>query len=152
MTNPECWTDEFLKYDYIGAPWWYAENNVGNGGFSLRSANLIKFLQDHKDEYPVTTNADDDLLCRSYRPRLEQEGFKWAPEELAHQFAFERVRKAPKSFGFHGTFNWPLVLNDDQMMERLMILQKDPYAKKTGMLSELYRVLAGEPAIQTLVA
>jgi hypothetical protein len=21
IVNPECWSDEFLKYDYIGAPW-----------------------------------------------------------------------------------------------------------------------------------
>src|SRR5262249_57014048 len=37
--NADAWTDEFLAYDYIGAPWqWYSpETRVGNGGFSLPS-------------------------------------------------------------------------------------------------------------------
>jgi hypothetical protein len=25
ILNPEAWTDEFLKYDYVGAPWWYED-------------------------------------------------------------------------------------------------------------------------------
>lgn len=32
--------DEFLKYDYIGAPWPHLGNRVGNGGFSLRSKDF----------------------------------------------------------------------------------------------------------------
>ena len=38
------WRDEFLEYDYIGAPWNVpagSRNNIGNGGFSLRR----KFLE-----------------------------------------------------------------------------------------------------------
>ena len=37
--------NDFLKWDYIGAPWPYHqndnENGVGNGGFSLRSKNIM---------------------------------------------------------------------------------------------------------------
>ena len=63
IVNPHLWDNEFLNYDYIGAPWpnnkkWknrfskYDEkvssniirnfnlNNIGNGGFSLRSKNF----------------------------------------------------------------------------------------------------------------
>lgn len=29
--------NEFIEYDYIGAPWPHQQNKVGNGGFSLRS-------------------------------------------------------------------------------------------------------------------
>ena len=42
VINPNLWTDQFLKYDYIGAPWshtipYYGQKyRVGNGGFSLR--------------------------------------------------------------------------------------------------------------------
>ena len=56
ILNPDAWTDEFLKYDYIGAPWlvdnWSVEKFdfpkelmgklvVGNGGFSLRSKKFL---------------------------------------------------------------------------------------------------------------
>lgn len=26
ILNPKAWMDEFLEYDYIGAPWWYTDN------------------------------------------------------------------------------------------------------------------------------
>ena len=48
VINPHLWRDEFLDYDYIGAPWGTGSergrwpNRIGNGGFSLRSQ---KFLQ-----------------------------------------------------------------------------------------------------------
>ena len=42
--NKEKWTDQYLKYDYIGAPW--QDRAVGNGGFSLRSNKLIDALTD----------------------------------------------------------------------------------------------------------
>src|SRR5216117_3260560 len=33
VTDPSMWRDEFLQYDFIGAPWWYKDGkNVGNGG------------------------------------------------------------------------------------------------------------------------
>ena len=51
--NFEMWTDDFLKYDYIGAPWTWAPHPnkhgicrinkcVGNGGFSIRSKRLLE--------------------------------------------------------------------------------------------------------------
>jgi len=38
------WRDEFLEYDYIGAPWPQFDDGrrVGNGGFSLRSSQLLR--------------------------------------------------------------------------------------------------------------
>ena len=52
VLNPEFWTDEFLSYDYIGAPWpSYLEfgpaegQQVGNGGFSLRSKRLLEVVK-----------------------------------------------------------------------------------------------------------
>ena len=39
VLNAGAWTDDFLKYDYIGAPW--PNRRVGNGGFSLRSKKLM---------------------------------------------------------------------------------------------------------------
>src|SRR5688572_15957019 len=43
VLNGDCWTDEFYKWDFIGAKWLYKDSrNVGNGGFSLRSRKLQK--------------------------------------------------------------------------------------------------------------
>ena len=46
ILNPEAWTDEFLNYDYIGAPLLVdGVQLVGNGGFSIRSKKLLRLVQ-----------------------------------------------------------------------------------------------------------
>jgi len=108
IINPLAWSDEFLKYDYIGAPWWRDETtNVGNGGFSIRSKRLMQYLDN-----PVSFSdrwegfhPEDDMICRKYRDELERNGFRFAPENLAAKFSWEGNPKYPKyngSFGFHG--------------------------------------------------
>src|SRR5689334_1212631 len=137
ISDPEMWSDEFFKYDYIGAPWWYKDGkNVGNGGFSFVSTALKKYIYDRRGDFPVTTNLDDDLLCRKYRLTLENAGFKWAPERLAHQFAFECCRPSPDSrhFGFHAMFNWPAVLTKERLGERLNIAMKSEYIRNGYMM------------------
>lgn len=106
IVNPDAWTDEFLQYDYIGAPWWYNDRlNVGNGGFSLRSKRLIDICAQYSfDQYMP----EDDVISRRYRHDLEKMGLKWAPEELAARFSWEGNAKYPRyngSFGFHGKSN-----------------------------------------------
>lgn len=131
------WRDDFRNYDYIGAPWWYTDGlNVGNGGFSWVSTKLKKYLHAHMDEYPCWNASDDDLLCRKYRPRLEQAGFNWAPEDVAHDFAFECCRPSPLShhFGFHAMFNWPYVLPVERLAERVLLASQSPYIKNGYMM------------------
>jgi len=112
-----AWTDEFLDYDYIGAPWfWYdPPRNVGNGGFSLRSVELMKATGGFVPGFP-----EDERLCRGvYRNHLEPLGFKWAPAVVASKFSFERVQALPKkTFGFHGMFNWPYLLSREALASR----------------------------------
>jgi Protein of unknown function (DUF5672) len=130
--DPEMWHDENMRYDYIGSPWWYKDGrNVGNGGFSLRSTRLARYLSDHRDEFPCTTNIDDDLLCRHYRPRLCDRGFVWAPQKLAEDFSFELMRPSDSSrhFGFHGMFNWHAVLNQDEIMQRAEVAYRSDYIR-----------------------
>jgi hypothetical protein len=128
IVDPEMWDDEFYRYDYIGAPWWYKDNrNVGNGGFSLRSTRLMRYLRDNRDKFPCTTALDDDLLCRKYRPQLEDIGFVWAPEPVANQFAFECVPAKGSTFGFHALHNFGLVLDHDRLLERCRIAMKSSY-------------------------
>lgn len=112
------WTDEFLKYDYIGAPWpWESEgHNVGNGGFSLRSRKLLDACQDPlislTKEEPV---AEDNIIGKTQRKYLEQQyGIQIAPTNIAQQFSFELGEYKP-SFGFHGLWNVFNLMTDADM-------------------------------------
>lgn len=139
IIDPEMWKSEFLEYDYIGSPWGYKnEHNVGNGGFSLRSKALLNYLDGHKHKVPINSPFADDLVCRKYRDVLELEGFCWASEPLAHDFAFERCRPSPKSrhFGFHGMFNWPIVFPPDELKMRMELASKSPYVRRCSMWQE----------------
>lgn len=128
VTHPSAWTDEFLQYDYIGAPWgWYNDNyNVGNSGFTLMSRNLMEFIATHEDEFPIR-HPHDHTLCREYQKKLPQ--FKWAPSELAWKFAFERTTMYPldQVFGFHGIFNFPFIMGVEGIRKRLELAAKEPY-------------------------
>lgn len=135
IVDPGMWRDAYLQYDYIGAPWWYKDGkNVGNGGFSLRSTRLMRYLRDNRDRFPCTTALDDDLLCRGYRPALEEVGFVWAPQDVAQDFAFECVRpdKTARHFGFHACFNFGIVLDHDQLLERARLMNKSAYIKNSS--------------------
>ncbi len=105
IINPDAWTDEFLQYDYIGAPWWYNDGmNVGNGGFSIRSKRLMEMIKSLPQ--PIKTHPEDECIGRTYRPHLEQLGMTYAPEEVAERFSWECNTKHPRykgAFGFHGT-------------------------------------------------
>lgn len=106
VVNHKAWSDEFLKYDYIGATWWYKDNmNVGNGGFSLRSKKLLKELSIMQLK---TTHPEDDVISRQVRKQLELKGIIFPPEEVANRFSIEAYgcpapsNKYNGQFGFHG--------------------------------------------------
>lgn len=139
IADVSMWRDEFLNYDFIGAPWWYKDGkNVGNSGFCLKSTRLARYIAARRDKFPCTTSLEDDLLCRKYRHDLEKAGFTWAPEALAHEFAFEctRIGSNP-AFGFHAMFNWPEVLDKTRMTERIEIALRSPYIRDSYMLKAL---------------
>lgn len=134
IVEPDMWRDEYLKYDYIGAPWWYKDGmNVGNGGFCLRSTRLMRFVHKHRAAFPCVTSADDDLYCRKYRPTLQEAGFVWAPESVAFDFAFECVRPdtSARHFGFHATFNFGYGCggDDHRLLERAEIMSRSTYIR-----------------------
>lgn len=113
ILNPNAWTREFLKYDYIGAPLWVEDKLVvGNGGFSIRSKRLLELVQ-NDDNIQLGTRAEhkyaeneDWTICVTYRKYLEEKGIRFAPVELAHNFSFEKNAKYGNKwtgqFGFHG--------------------------------------------------
>jgi hypothetical protein len=126
IIDPTKWDDNYLKYDYIGAPWPMniiqasdmvagriekIPNVVGNGGFSLRTRKLIeesaKLGWEHKNE--------DLNICVFNHQKMIDAGIKFCPPELAVKFSVEhptpyhyfdrRVLFTYNSFGFHGEFN-----------------------------------------------
>jgi len=118
------WSNKFLKYDYIGASWkvrrssarWKGlsdvidENKmvVGNGGFSIRSRRLLEFLGTDKYILDQLTNDDylnqDMFICRKNRRYIMNNGFTFAPTDLANKFSAERIPYSGQ-FGWHGTRN-----------------------------------------------
>jgi hypothetical protein len=110
ILNPDAWRDEFLDYDYIGAPWQDDDWRVGNGGFSLRSKRLLALLQQDDLILDPTSFDPPDLpedwyICEWIREYLEARGIRYAPPELARQFSLEGgevVVTWSDEFGFHG--------------------------------------------------
>lgn len=102
-----AWLPEFLKYDYIGAPWVYEHNrNIGNGGFSLRSLKMQKILG--TDPMITTTHHEDQSIGIIYRKYLEDNyDIKFPEEDLADMFSFELREPIGPTFGFHGHFHVP---------------------------------------------
>lgn len=108
IINPHLWRDEFLDYDYIGAPWdkngmrvWKRTNRIGNGGFSLRSKKLMEFIKNFKFiDYDTAEDVITSLI-------IEKHNFKYPSVELAVKFSLEcPLEDFPfdlnNSFGFHG--------------------------------------------------
>lgn len=112
VVNPHLWLEDFLKYDYIGAPWkdglsWTRGFRVGNGGVSIRS----KLLMDFVSKLSCLGHEDSDICC-VHRPILEQNGFKFAPLNLASKFCVEQYcddlgMTVDTCFAFHGKEHSP---------------------------------------------
>jgi hypothetical protein len=121
-TNADFWTDDYLKYDYIGAPWpWGPENRrVGNGGFCLRSRKLAELCMDDRMVFDPPGFGDnnymeDTHICHMYRDWLESEGVQYAPLALATQFSAENPGGLFSTYGFHGTLCLPFYLTNQQL-------------------------------------
>lgn len=112
ILDPQAWDDAFLQYDYIGAPWWYQDdNNVWNWWFSLRSKKLLEMLA--TDLAIQEFHPEDHHICRTYWDYLKSKGIRFAPEEVASKFSIEGALQRPpmpvkfgnvwtKELGFHG--------------------------------------------------
>lgn len=141
IINPEAWDPTWIAYDYIGAPWhWHPEgSNVGNGGFSLRSKRLMIYLAQNRKTLPLGM-PEDDVICRRYRPHLEEAGFKFADHHTAGRFSMERSKwTLDVPFGFHGMYNWPKVLTREQIAQRLKLAT--PYVLKSGHCAEMRAIM-----------
>lgn len=137
ILNSNMWEQDFLKYDYIGAPWpehivtncmMMSENmvkltknnkslyQVGNGGFTLRSKRLLQETNDLYENW-MFGYPEDVLIGIGMRRELEKRGLTFAPVDLAMKFSCEHspingVSFTPEqSFGFHGKVVHPHLLS-----------------------------------------
>ena len=114
VKRPSRWTDEFYKYDYIGAPWPKnlhfdakgREIRMGNGGFTFRSKRMLNIMSDLNlpfSDFGTGFFHEDGIICMGYRELLEKEGIKFAPIDVASRFSRERWCSDSKlfTFGFH---------------------------------------------------
>ena len=124
VVNPDMWSDDFLNYDYIGAPFplpnddfSYRDVNgeifrVGNGGFSLRSKKLIDLPNKLGLEWRPFHGFynEDGFICAMYRHIYIENGIKFAPLDVAKYFSHETYIPEINGivpFGFHGkTSKW----------------------------------------------
>lgn len=117
INSPSLWREEWLQYDYIGAPWPLPKDDysyrtpdgeivrVGNS-VSLRSKRVLDLphsLSLKWHSYFGNTN-EDGFLCVHNRKILEENGCKFAPLEVAVHFSKEHEipeNVGLKTFAFH---------------------------------------------------
>lgn len=108
VVNLELWSNDFIKYDYIGAPWpstaqFILEGKrVGNGGVSIRSKKLMEYVKTIPQR-----GHEDTVICVNLRTHLEERGFTFAPLEVAAKFSVELTcadldQQVSNTFAFHG--------------------------------------------------
>lgn len=118
VINPSMWRDEFLDYDYIGAPWPLPQDEfsfrdingdiirVGNS-VSLRSKRLVDLAPKLNLEWRAFhgyTN-EDGFICVNYRHIYKEHGMKFADIDIAKYFSHEISLPETQGihpFAFHG--------------------------------------------------
>lgn len=121
VSHPNLWREEFLGYDYIGAPWPLPTDGhsyrtlsgelvrVGNS-VSLRSKKLMDLAAQVPEEMfwnikdKVGNSNEDGFICCHSREWLEMQGCKFAPLEVAKHFSKEHEileNVGLSTFAFH---------------------------------------------------
>jgi len=120
VVDSDLWKDEFLDFDYIGAPWSkkikvnddltlnMEKNCVGNGGFSLRSHKLTEITSKiNYKNLKLPIKWEDVIICHYLYEQMIEQGIRFAPPELAAKFSMENInhlygQDVNSVFGFHG--------------------------------------------------
>jgi hypothetical protein len=99
--------NNFLQYDYVGAPWVHI-NQVGNGGLSLRKkSKMLEILKIKRENNKLIENnkyVNEDITFSLVHDTDNISIFKPSVEE-AKEFAIESIYNE-KSFGLHKTYNY----------------------------------------------
>lgn len=115
VIHPELWNDDWLAYDYIGAPWPLPQDDysyrdevgevqrVGNS-VSLRSRKLMDLVATREWKSYFGNTNEDGFICCHNRKWLESQSCKLAPLEVAVNFSKEHEipeNKGLNTFCFH---------------------------------------------------
>jgi len=96
--------EEFLEYDYIGAPWKDYDSDyfpyVGNGGLSIRNPKVM--LEVLAIDRWGRNMGEDLFICRSM---VNNDIGRLAPYELAKKFSVESIFELG-TFGAHAIDKW----------------------------------------------
>jgi len=107
--NPDGWSDEFLKYHFVGQRWKHHPENyipphkmcgpktdVGAGPMSLQSrllglavSSIYKESLKQPNFVPELWEPDNYYVGRDLRGILEQKGFTFSPKEVADKFLYQ---------------------------------------------------------------
>lgn len=117
IIHPEIWNNDWLYYDYIGAPWplpndsYSYRDGLGNiirvgNSVSLRSKKLMTYpkLYDFTWKSYFGNTNEDGFLCVHNRKKLEDLGCKFAPLDVAKHFSKEHElpeNQGLSTFAFH---------------------------------------------------
>lgn len=97
LSNTNHTVDEFIEYDFVGAPWVHLNGAVGNGGLSMRTkSSAIATIQNAPPDPP---GENEDWVFSSYIGRDDNE-YKLAGTEVGKHFAVETMWYE-KPFGIH---------------------------------------------------
>jgi hypothetical protein len=141
VIHPENWNEEFLDYDYIGSPWPLPQNDyayrdskgqicrVGNS-VSIRSKRLMEFPEKYNLKWEKVYDGfynEDIFICCMSKNRMEEEGLKWAPFELAVKFGREHPlpeNKGVEPFIFHKWWGenegYPRFYSPDKRLKKII--------------------------------
>lgn len=98
ILEPSLWEDEFLNWDYIGAPW--AGDVVGNNGFCMFNRKFMKACATLP--FMFGSLHSDTHVCIAHRNEMLEQGVMFAPVPIALRFSTETIGAGKPSFGFHG--------------------------------------------------
>jgi len=104
---------KFMEYDYIGAPWsWQVVNGIdgitiGNGGFSLRSREWMKYFSCtfQRDNTYTDPNAGEPEDVFFARHMFYTDGIKLPDNDVAGEFSVEH-NDHPDPMGFHKAYDF----------------------------------------------
>ena len=97
--------DKFMEFDYVGAPWTFQEHG-GNGGFSLRSTEVMRDIATRYKWTPEDGNEDCWFCNIMHRDNIG----KLAPRTICEEFSCEAIHKLG-TFGYHAIDKY---LSEDQ--------------------------------------
>lgn len=107
--------DEFLQYDYVGAPWRFQVHG-GNGGLSIRSKDKMISVCE-KYPYNYALHGNEDVYFSNH---LELVGGNLAPREVCANFSVESIFKL-NTFGFHAIKKHLLTEQVEQILKQKQI-------------------------------